>query len=160
MTSTETATPTFSGLPINGSIVYGNERKAQRPVEEFSPLLQAALDAHGITEITWTQYTPYFNDGEPCVFGAYLRNVTVDSVIAEFPPYAERDRAALGYRQTANNGGRYEGPDAHRYDAIAALSSAIDNGEFDDVLLKLFGDHAEVNVKPGDGIYIEYYEHD
>jgi hypothetical protein len=31
---------------------------------------------------------------------------------------------------------------------------------FDDVLLSKFGDHAKVRVVVGDGIYVDFYEHD
>lgn len=155
-----TTDATFSGLPINGNITYGIEPKDQRPADDLTPILQAALDQPGVTEITWAQYTPYFNDGDPCVFGANLRSLDVDGKSVEFPPYRDEDRAVVGYREPAHRGGNYDGPDAHRYDAFQALSNAIDNGEFDTALLKLFGDHAMVSVRKGDGIFVEFYEHD
>ncbi len=40
-------------------------------------VLQPIFDANPTLEaVRWTQYTPYFNDGEPCVFGVnepYIR---------------------------------------------------------------------------------------
>lgn len=53
----------------------------------------------------------------------------------------------------------YAGPDQARYDRCMALYHAVDSGEFDDVLLEAFGDHAEITVRRT-GIQVEYYAHD
>ena len=42
---------------------------------ELQPLFDAFFEQHKcIKAITWTQYTPYFNDGEPCEFNVYDLN--------------------------------------------------------------------------------------
>jgi hypothetical protein len=58
----------FLGIPVTGDINYAERRVPQKPLEELSPLMQALLDDPTIESFGWTQYTPYFNDGEPCVF--------------------------------------------------------------------------------------------
>ncbi len=156
---------TFSGLAINGNIVYGADKKEQKSEEEFLAVLQPVLDDPTIAAVAWKQYTPYWNDGDPCVFHAYMYGASIqgeydyeeDDELDEFPPYSDEGRAALGYR---GYGKEYEGPDEARYDRLGELRKAIDSGSFDDVLLKKFGDHALVKVVPKDGIYIDFYTHD
>lgn len=62
---------TFAGLPIKGTIIRDRPAKPQRPLEEFVAMLRGLVDDPTITEFGWRQCTPYFNDGEPCVFSAY-----------------------------------------------------------------------------------------
>jgi hypothetical protein len=162
-------TTNFLGLPIEGDIVRPTSAKPQRPMEEFAPILQAALDDPTIIEFGWRQYTPYFNDGDPCVFGAHGVWVrTSDDVDVEdlYDLEVDYNHPTLGKRPSTYNRetqeyetGDYEGPDEARYDRCQALHEAIDGGEFYAVLLQAFGDHAEVTVRR-DGIKVDFYEHD
>lgn len=161
-------TRTFLGLTVEGDINEGSKRTKQRPLEDFQPILQALLNDEGVIEFGWRQYTPYFNDGEPCVFeatGAWVRTLSdgpdretyeleVDyhKSLGERPRTWNRDTKQYEY-------GAYTGPDEARYDRCQALNQAIDGGEFLDVLLDAFGDHAEVTVRR-DGIQVEFYQHD
>lgn len=44
--------------------------------EVYNGFFKPVLDKHPIIgRFTWTQYTPYFNDGEPCEFGVHDLNV-------------------------------------------------------------------------------------
>ena len=47
----------------------GEPRPVQRPLSDLEPALRAILADGDILSFGWTQYTPYFNDGERCVFG-------------------------------------------------------------------------------------------
>lgn len=58
----------FLGIPVIGNIQHADKRVPQRPLEELAPLMQALLDEPTIASFSWTQYTPYFNDGDPCIF--------------------------------------------------------------------------------------------
>lgn len=163
-------TATFLNLPIEGDITRGTAAKPQRPLHEFQAIVAAALTQEGVTEFGWTQYTPYFNDGEPCVFGVHgLGHVVVDGVENEdgFPGYGDEEKRVMGEqprRYVSGEGwvpsGPYVGPNQARYEALVALDGALSGGEFDVVLLELFGDHAEVRVVPGDAVHVEEYSHD
>lgn len=169
-------TTNFLGIPVRGDITRGSEREKQRPLEEFQPILQAVLDDPTIVEFGWRQYTPYFNDGEPCNFGAHgvwVRTDADEDVDDEYEleldgkhrslgdePYVKVPKDGVG----ASNGwewkkGPYEGPDKARYDRCQALRKAVEGGEFYDVLLGAFGDHANITVRR-DGIEVEFYNHD
>lgn len=62
----------FLGLEVEGAGGDGrsNQRVEQYDIEHFKATIAAVLSHPEITGIAWTQYTPYFNDGEPCVFSA------------------------------------------------------------------------------------------
>lgn len=44
----------------------------------FSDLKEYINSLEGISAIEWTQYTPYFNDGDPCTFRLYVTGVHLD----------------------------------------------------------------------------------
>lgn len=58
----------FLGIPVSGEINEGSTFVNQKTKEDLAPILQAVLDDPLITEFGWTQYTPYFNDGDVCEF--------------------------------------------------------------------------------------------
>ncbi|MBC2903190.1 hypothetical protein [Streptomyces cupreus] len=164
-------TRNFLGIPVQGDITPGATRVEQKPIEELQPILQAVLDDPTIVEFGWRQYTPYFNDGDPCEFsahGLWVRTTadedaeeyelemwghrTLGKVTTEWADDPETKRRVV-VSET------YEGPDGARYRRCKALGDAIDCGAFELVLLEAFGDHAEVTVRR-DGIEVEFYSHD
>ena len=172
--------PSFLGIAIKGDISRGDRRKPQRTKEEFAAIIQAILDDPTVAEFGWRQYTPYFNDGEPCVFGAHGAWVRLDTdapAAEDEEDYEETERLTISYGSDDRIGerpvlrcegvypdrhavyGAYAGPDEARYDRLKALDEAIDDNEFDDVLLDLFGDHSEITVRR-DGIQVDTYSHD
>jgi hypothetical protein len=169
----------FLGIPVSGEIVLGTERKEQRPLEDFAPVLQAVLDDETIEAVGWRQFTPYFNDGDECVFGVCGLRVWLAGDLVEDDDEDEDEdedddhdfyygsdslRAALGTREYKWVGRErlplsYTGPDEARFNRLAALNNAIESGEFNLVLYKAFGDHASVIVRRT-GIDVEFYRHD
>lgn len=160
-------TTNFLGIPVQGDITRGSDRVEQRPIEELQPILQAVLDDPTIVEFGWRQYTPYFNDGEPCTFSAHGTWVRTDA-----DEDADEDELEMwGHRTLGKVSGArnpdtgkwedqpYEGPDEARYDRCKALEKAVEGGHFEHVLLDAFGDHANITVRR-DGIQVEFYDHD
>lgn len=179
-----TTTQSFLGIPVDGDIIRADTKVPQRPIEDLAPMLQAVLDDGGIAQFGWTQYTPYFNDGDPCIFGVHSlwvarhEDVPAESLPADDEASFDKEDLDVSYGSRLGSyeggqwvddpedpnrrmrvGAHYEGPDEARYIRCKALSDAIDSGAFDEVLLAAFGDHAEVTVKR-DGIAVEFYEHD
>lgn len=163
----------FLGIPVEGDITTSyRSNVTQRPVEEFGPILQRVLDEVPDVEVKWNQYTPYFNDGDPCEFSVgdasfKIPGVTDDSsddwgregymdasdpVIKGGPE--EKYEHGKGYFKTGREFPAHPGAEA-----IAELSKAIGGGAFENVLLDAFGDHAVIAVTK-DKIDVEYYEHD
>lgn len=162
-------TTNFLGIPVSGDITRGSTRVEQRPLEELSPILQAVLDDPTITEFGWTQYTPYFNDGDPCEFGVHtcwFRTEDDDPDADRWNLEVGSSHPTLGgrgYRYSQASGKYedtpYEGPDEARYDRCLGLARAVEGGAFENVLLEAFGDHAEVTVRRA-GIQVDFYDHD
>jgi len=58
--------------PIEGDInVRTRSQKEQGTAAEFLAALDTILNVEGVEAVKWDQYTPYFNDGEPCEFSVY-----------------------------------------------------------------------------------------
>jgi hypothetical protein len=166
-------TTNFLGIPVQGDITRGSDRVEQKPIEELQPILQAVLDDPTIVEFGWRQYTPYFNDGDPCTFsahGTWVRTTADEDVDEdELEMWGHRslgkteggewvdDPDRPGRRKKV--GEQYEGPDEARYRRCKALEGAIEGGHFEHVLLDSFGDHANITVRR-DGIEVEFYDHD
>lgn len=46
--------------------------------DDIGSIFRALMaETQGVESITWSQYTPYFNDGDPCVFGIHLEYMTL-----------------------------------------------------------------------------------
>jgi hypothetical protein len=168
-----TATPAtnFLGIPIDGDIHEGDRKVLQRPIADLEPLIRAVLADDGIVEFGWTQYTPYFNDGDPCVFSVgdpWFRSAADEASDSEYdddtyelwnhPTLGKRDRR-YNHDTCSYDYGPYEGPNEARYDRCNDVREALYSGAFDNVLLEAFGDHARVTVRK-DRISVDEYSHD
>jgi hypothetical protein len=180
-------TDTFAGKPISGEVTYSTQGQ---PVEQWSEevFIQMAdkffelfPDAQAFV---WTQYTPYFNDGDPCVFDVNGPTAVFfgDSEPSSFPeniyePDEEEDSGWVSdyddrlkipydsYEWVGNwsDGTRHKvytvEPPAGKL-AWEELITAMERGHFDNVMLQHFGDHASV-MYSRDGLFlVEYFEHD
>ena len=136
------------------------EEKAKSMVfDEFKKVFERHSE---LTAIVWTQYTPYFNDGDTCEFGVH------DFTITNLP--VEEIQNVTGWGEYD---GEYltEGPDATHF--VTSLWGSSSNDFPDVVALEkfasttigegvfkgAFGDHVIVRVTR-DGIDTEEYDHD
>jgi hypothetical protein len=141
----------FLGIPVEGDITKSYRKSVpQRPIEEFGPILQKALVAPGLEAIRWRQYTPYFNDGDPCEFSIHGASFKFEDSAEDGGEYEDgfEDAWSLGYNK-----------DPRFTQDLADVEAAVEGGAFYDVLLEAFGDHAEITVTK-DKIDVEFYEHD
>lgn len=103
----------------------------------------------------WTQYTPYFNDGDPCVFE--VNTFTVD-INGEDRYNATKSGIAIDAQTSENFPFTVPPPDwwiAAEKEAIALLESVPA-----DVMEIAFGDHVEVTAHRDGTFTTEDYEHD
>ncbi len=112
---------------------------------EFKAGFAALFDQYPqLKSVSWTQYTPYFNDGEECSFSVHLDEPTING----FDPYDDDKDAANLYAQT----------DKESKACLKAVDDFLD--AFDaDVYEDLFDDHVEVTVTRK-GIKTSEYQHD
>lgn len=183
----------FLGIPISGDINEGSSRVEQLPREDFEAIVLQVLNNEFFVDFGWTQYTPYFNDGDPCEFsanGLWIR--TVKDIPIPTGPFAFQEEAAdedaededeyfqekfgidyhthptlggqswpNGYRDSDNNPIEpvYAGHHEAEWRLARELDKAIEGGQFENVLLDLFGDHCQVKVTRT-GITVDEYSHD
>ena len=59
------------GRPITGDVSHYStkERVEPRPISELLEALDGLLEFPEVEAVRWTQYSPYFNDGDVCEFG-------------------------------------------------------------------------------------------
>lgn len=172
------STKSFLGITVEGdTITYRRAVAPQRPLEDLAPLIRTLLGDEMLHSFGWNQYTPYFNDGDPCLFGLgdpWFK--TVNDVEPDDDEDEEgRDDFGIRYGHPSLGERKYEwathvdghrvkvfqpyaGPNEALYTACVALADAFESEAFDDVLLEAFGDHAEVVVRR-DGIRVDFYEH-
>lgn len=156
------------GIPIEGDIQPSTRWIDQRPLEEFQPLIRRLLEDERVLDFGWAQYTPFFNDGEPCEFSA--RAPWVRTTSEEHLDPDEVDLTCDGLNLHPTLGGREWDTDAHKVvtvkgkhpdlsAAVAELRAALEGGSFDRVLMEKFGDHCQVTVRK-DRISVASYDHD
>ena len=176
-----TETPTnFLGIPVEGSIIRGEKREDQKPMSDLTPLFQAVLDDPNVARFGWQQYTPYFNDGEPCTFGVGALWADPVTLPNQFADVDEDEEDSWDYRAGVEYDDRwgtkewdYEGdwPNRERvyreyagnypetYVTLMALYNAFESGHYEDALLEAFGDHARIIVTR-EKILVDEYPHD
>ena len=110
----------------------------------------------GVDFITWNQYTPYFNDGEECVFTIYGINIVPKDPHKYFPDHYKEGEEA----EPSDFEEGYTDPE--NLDFTKDCNSVIKfiyTGE--DYLKAAFGDHVEVKIySDGRSEIDEYTDHD
>lgn len=107
----------------------------------FGAKVREFFDTHTVAETaSWSQYTPYFNDGDTCIFRVGAGGVSVNG----FDPYEPMDVDAA--------------TKVNLETAINAFQKVLHS--FSEATLEeLFGDHVRVTVTPT-GARSEQYDHD
>lgn len=146
------------------------QEKAQELFKETTKEFFAKNPA--ITAITWTQYTPYFNDGDTCEFSVgdpYFTNADGDE-LENVTSYGEYEGDAEGvwsesswiftgdseYTRKQREAMDLSGTDGR---SIDRFSSMIQSSEMEDVMEAMFGDHVRV-IATRDGFDVQDYHHD
>lgn len=148
------------GRPIEGEIRPTNDhqRKQADPMELIKAL-DELLAIPGVIEFKWTQYTEYWNDGEPVEFNTYIDwNAGVK---LEFG-LDDGSEMGDGYYTSFNLSSQTQlnGTDITQLSYwLSEVSHAIGNGSHYDWLKDTFGDHATI-IANKEGFKVEFYEHD
>jgi len=101
--------------------------------------------------IWWTQYTPYFNDGDTCVF-------RVHDFYAVFPDPASPDDE-VDYNDDYNDSWSLKSSKDPRKKEIGQAIDELESELPRDVMLSVFGDHVKV-VATRKGFAIHDQDHD
>jgi hypothetical protein len=127
-----------------------------------------------VTAVIWTQYTPYFNDGEECVFGVNSPTFTnapeveLENV-SSWGEYEGEDETvwAVDNPKWAMESGREYYKDTAELmqkskidlDSMELLSKMIQSTEMQDVMLAMFDNHVTVTATRN-GFDVDEYDHD
>jgi hypothetical protein len=100
-----------------------------------------------VKAVGWTQYTPYFNDGEACNFG--LRELYLSTKEADFSEVASLyDEEEYGFKDSCSLKGSLG-------KALRRLEASMNSEVFE----AAFGDHVLVVATP-EGFHVGEYSHD
>jgi hypothetical protein len=147
--------------------------------KEFPTMFKELFEKNPrIESIGWTQYTPYFNDGDECTFSVHTDNLNIngeneeehDSLnehayetitqenIEEHKLYNKKDEYYS--KNKVGEYGRFPNPNLDRelFEGLEAFKSVIQSIP-DEFMKELFGDDAEINLT-SNGIEVEQYDHD
>lgn len=173
------------GRPITGdssskndTFRYPEQYDEKRFLDELDAVF--AADA-GLTAIQWSQYTPYFNDGEPCEFSASEDEAPfvyggVPEFYVSYPDDEDEDelgnvtfKSSHEILPEGNYGRREDGswgyiiaPGAEvseLYKAYSVFHDNLSGGHFDMVVRQNFGEHARV-IATREGFAVEFYDHE
>jgi hypothetical protein len=127
----------------------------------------------GITALKWTQYTPYFNDGDECVFGVndvYFTNAPADELenVTAWGEYEGEDetvwvvsnmRHVMTSKYYADEAAKILAAGGVDEDSCNLIDKMISSSEMEDIMKEMFGDHVVVTATR-DGFDVTDYEHD
>lgn len=120
---------------------------------------------HTLESFGWTQYTPYFNDGDATIFSVNTDYISVnDEYVDDAKWFSEVNVINWGIfnRELKVYEGRVEEPNPNYDPVLASATNEIVDflGNFDnDFYLSKFGDHAEIIVTRN-GVDISDHDHD
>lgn len=114
----------------------------------------------GINALRWTQYTPYFNDGDACVFrvgDVYFTNAKGNQLddIGSWGEYEGNDEGVWAESYCKYLTGKL----GVNVESCEFISSMINSSEMEDIMEMMFGDHVSVTVTR-EGIDVTDYDHD
>jgi hypothetical protein len=181
-----TVTDMSLGRPIDGTITRATHRSIEQGTPaEFLEAIDLILNTEGVAGIKWDQYIPYFNDGEPCEFGAaevrvlLADDIEIDEYQSDYGDASLDPGYLFNYGDLGENRpsyanrtvyddwyNRYYGEENKIYFVSPEIAQGIEsafNGlsldRFEDVIRANFGDHSTVTTTT-EGFSVEEYDHD
>lgn len=97
----------------------------------------------------WRQYTPYWNDGDECIFGTSTDYPIINEYDSDYGQYEGGENLSKGQLKELED----------QHEKLAPIVTEFLNSFYKDVLKTMFGDHVTVRVNPK-GVEVEEYDHD
>jgi len=121
-----------------------------------------------LTSFAWSQYTPYFNDGEECTFGVSRYYYKINQTDESLDVWSDDLKMLFGDMDSWNNPEYNYAPDPKDYncdsiDELISIATGINKVLdlfVDDDLKMLFGDHVSITIFRDGQIDIDSYDHD
>lgn len=135
------------------------EEKREKATGLFKIALKEALDGvlkEGITKIKWRQYTPYFNDGEACIFSVHEPVYYIDNgIVPTYFSLEEEDEDGGWYYYSSYTAEKNKIKILESVEKLQLMFTDLDNFYF----LNSFDDHAEITYD-GQEFEVNDYSHD
>jgi hypothetical protein len=113
-----------------------------------------------VNAIVWTQYTPYFNDGDTCEFSVGCATFTnSDGSEIRWGAYTGEEEGVWLYGDDCYNDEENEIPAEVNTALCDSFDRMIQSSEMEDVMKAMFDDHAKV-IATREGFEVEGYSHD
>lgn len=145
---------------IHQEFLKQKELTSQKFKETFNDVIKDFFElVPSVKKVVWSQYTPYFNDGDTCTFAVYspvFCNFDDDTFISYYDE-DDFDNGQWSYESYSFKNKQSHLVSKDEAEMINFLSSLIESNE--DFMLDIFGDH-QVVVLTSDGIKQEWCEHD
>lgn len=130
---------------------------------QMEPLFQEFFKNNPkIAKIAWTQYTPHFNDGEPCVFNVHDRyfvptKCVEDDEDCEYQEYPSL-WSAFGFHDYDIKDFKEAGLTGEEIKKVEAFGKFLHNIP-DDIYEGIYGDGVEI-IATAEGVEVNEYDHD
>ena len=112
-----------------------------------------------VKSIVWTQYSPYFNDGDECVFGVHCATFTNDEDGEVSWGEYEGDKDGIWTYGDDSYNSDEALPDDFKASACDAFDRMIQSSEMEDVMEAMFGNHVKV-IATREGFDVQDHDHD
>ena len=109
-----------------------------------------------INTVAWTQYTPYFNDGDTCEFSVHSDDLYVNDEYADDLEWYSWKIKYNDYDEELKNDPNFNREESEIVREFSEIISSIP----DEFLKDLFGDHARVAISRDGTVEVEEYDHD
>lgn len=120
-----------------------------------------------LNSFSWIQYTPFFNDGDECVFSAHVDyptvNATLDGNECIFDDYIgsfEVNGEEISSYDDPAKAKLYESQEKKLKNISKSISDLLCDLNQDKVFHMMFGDHVRVVVNRNGSINTEEYDHE
>lgn len=147
---------------MNAEMQDMKQRYQARMKEVFQQAFKQYFDSNPeVTCFMWRQYTPYFNDGDACVFTCFIGyGAATNAVDFREARYGDYDGDQEGVWIDDPDYGDFNQSDIpssvqQSTESLRQLLSSVD----DRVMLEMFGDHVIVYATPK-GFEVDEYDHD
>lgn len=145
---------------------HHNSVLRQRMQDSFKDVIKNVFDrCPDLQRIVWSQYSPYFNDGEECVFSVYpptftnYKNSDEDlHLIWGSLDGDDLDDGVWAYGKNCYHDLEKNTPEEYK-DIFNEVSEAMQRDAMEDVMRAMFGNHVYV-VATREGFTVEDYSHD
>jgi hypothetical protein len=140
---------------LNEEFVQQKKELMLRTRVLFDKALIEVFDKHeGLESFGWTQYTPYFNDGDECTFSAHTDYLYINGVNEDdMDDISEKTYDYTSGKRLPNE--KYNSAKAAMISEIKSILNTVD----EEFLKETYNDHVKVTITR-EGSSVTNYRHD